>query len=477
MRLRPINIYVGLLAVTAATIIAQVDWTAIAGIPQPHFRALVVLTLIGVISEWLAVSVTVGRSSGGSSITFLPLLACVLLFGPDPTIFFWAVTGLIAEFFLKKKGTLRAAFNASQYIISAAVGGWAFSAAGGSALIDLLGTDPAANWASQLPPLVAFGVTFLLVNHAAVSLAIALSDGSSFAGIWAILVGRSGTNVFYDLLLSPLGVALAALYLAIGIAGFLVILLPLTFIRHAYATNTRLQQANRDLLRVLIKAIETRDPYTSGHSLRVQALAGSIARAIGLTSKRLEAVETAALLHDIGKIDVIYADILKKDGSLSQQERQVIESHVLKGVDLLTSLTSFPDEIIASVKHHHEWYDGSGYPEGISGERIPLGARIIMISDSVDAMLSDRPYRRALSLDAVHEQLRIYSGRQFDPALVEAVIAREVIGRHVGVFGPTASRSRGRAAKPEGDEGVAARSESQKLLKFSEPGVKAQLGG
>jgi putative nucleotidyltransferase with HDIG domain len=431
MRLRAIHIYVLALGTVALSVLWLMDWHTVADLGSGHLRALLFLTLIGIVSEWLSVSVKVGRASGGSSITFLPLLACVLLFGPEATIFFWAITGLVAEFFLKKKEPLRAAFNAAQYIVSAALAGWVFEASGGIALVDLLGVDPQANWATQMPALVAFGVTFLAVNHAAVSLAIALSEGASFSGIWAILIGRSGTNIFYDLLLSPLGVALAALYLSIGVSGFLVILLPLIFIRHAYATNSRLQQANRDLLRVLIKAIETRDPYTSGHSLRVQALSSSVARALGITGRRLDWIETAALLHDIGKIDVIYADILKKDGSLSVQERAVIESHVLKGVELLTSLTSFNDEVIRAVKHHHEWHDGSGYPDGIAGAEIPLGAKIIMLSDSIDAMLSDRPYRNALTLEQVYEQLTIYSGRQFDPDIVRTVIQTGVLHGYV----------------------------------------------
>lgn len=430
MRPKPIQLYVAVLGTAALGTLATLDWSRISALPPEHMRGLAFLTLVGIVSEWLAVSVRIGRGSGGSSITFLPLLACILLFGPEATVFFWAMTGLVAEFFLKRKETIKAVFNSSQYIISAKIGGSVFVATGGTGLVPLLDAGAHASWASQMPALVAFGVTFLVVNHAAVSLAIALSHGSSFRSTWSLLIGRSGTNVFYDLLLSPLGIALAALYMAIGISGFLAILLPLVFIRHAYATNTRLQQANRDLLRVLIKAIETRDPYTSGHSLRVQELSRSIARALGLGGRRLESIVTAALLHDIGKIDIIYADILKKDGALSNAERSVIESHVVKGVELLESLSAFNDEVIASVRHHHEWYDGSGYPDGISGEAIPIGSRIIMLSDAIDAMLSDRPYRRALSLREVHEQLRVYSGRQFDPIIVKTVIDTGVVERH-----------------------------------------------
>ena len=114
---------------------------------------------------------------------------------------------------------------------------------------------------------------------------------------------------------------------------------------------------------------------------------------------RIERIETAALLHDIGKIEAIYTEILKKPGDLSKEEREIIESHVTKGVELLTSLGSFPKEIIDAVRHHHEREDGKGYPDGIAGRQILLGARIIKVVDAIDAMLSDRPYRKALSID------------------------------------------------------------------------------
>jgi putative nucleotidyltransferase with HDIG domain len=206
--------------------------------------------------------------------------------------------------------------------------------------------------------------------------------------------------------------------------------LPLLFIRHAYLTILQLQQANRDLLKALVKAIETRDPYTSGHSLRVASLATRIADAIGLSPKRLGDVETAALLHDIGKIEAVYTEILGKPDHLTEEEREIIESHVTKGVELLEQLSSFPKEVVAGVRGHHERVDGKGYPDGLMDDQIPIGARIIKVCDAVDAMLSDRPYRKALDLPAVREQLEIYSGTQFDSEIVNAVLAGSIIEKH-----------------------------------------------
>jgi putative nucleotidyltransferase with HDIG domain len=208
-------------------------------------------------------------------------------------------------------------------------------------------------------------------------------------------------------------------------------LLPLLFIRHAYLNTYRLEHANRDLLKVLVKAIETRDPYTSGHSQRVAGLAGLIARSMNLSGRRVETIEMAALLHDIGKIDAVYTEILRKPDSLTQEERAIIESHVTKGVELLRSLHSVPEDVIAAVLHHHEREDGRGYPNRLRGHDISLGGKIIKVCDSVDAMLSDRPYRLALTTDQVRRELWENAGIEFDVEIVKCVMATHILEEHV----------------------------------------------
>src|SRR5690606_24983971 len=204
-------------------------------------------------------------------------------------------------------------------------------------------------------------------------------------------------------------------------------------IRYSYLSKVQLQQANRDLLRALVKAIETRDPYTSGHSLRVSSLARAIAEDLGLSRRQVEQVETAALLHDIGKIDMVYAPLIRKPGELTPEERTVIQSHATKGAELLRSLSSVDEEVIRGVRHHHERYDGSGYPDGLAGKVIPIAARIIMLSDSIDAMLSDRPYRRALTVEQARVELLRCSGTQFDPDIVEAILRANTLERADGL--------------------------------------------
>jgi putative nucleotidyltransferase with HDIG domain len=179
----------------------------------------------------------------------------------------------------------------------------------------------------------------------------------------------------------------------------------------------------------MVKAIEARDPYTSGHSLRVSRIAGALARAIGLPAKHVEQIETAALLHDVGKIHQEYALVLRKAGGLSPEEAALMRTHPIRSFELVRTISGFRGGVEAAVRHHHENYDGSGYPDGLSGPAIPVGARIIMIADTADAMTTDRPYRTALTYEQLVAELDRYSGSQFDPELVKAFKASPPIHR------------------------------------------------
>lgn len=425
-----IRTYVWAVCLTALLILATTDWSTLSFLRGGYAWGLGTLVLFGIFAEQQALTVKVGRSAGGSSIGFLPLLTIVLLFGPIAAIASFLAISTVVEYAIRRKTPLRANFNIAQHVVSTAIAGRAFSLAGGVPLMTMAGASRATALFDQLGPFVAFAVVFLIVNHAAVAMALALSQGLPFRKVWRKFVGPAGANLGYDLLIGPIAMAVAALYIEIGTRGLLLTILPFFFIRRSYLTNQQLQEANQDLLKALVKAIETRDPYTSGHSRRVQQLARSIAHSLGVTGRRAAAIENAALLHDIGKIEGIYSDILKKPADLSNEERAVIESHVTKGAELLASLTSLGDPVIRPVRHHHEHFDGSGYPDGLAGTSIPLGARIIKVCDAIDAMLSDRPYRRALGVDQVYEQMALYSGIQFDPEIVDCVLSNDLIRMH-----------------------------------------------
>jgi putative nucleotidyltransferase with HDIG domain len=420
-----LHLFIGAIVAAGLTVAVLQDWRELLTLSGEQFFGVAVLVVLGLFSEALALSLEVGKHSGSTSIIFIPVLVGLVLFGPAAALVIMVTAGVTAELAIRKKPAIRATFNAGQWALACGLGGLAFSRLGGLTFLQAGGAS-----VDLILPFAVFAAVLVLVNNAAVAGVIAISSGLPILEVWRKVTGRSGTNVLYDLLISPIALGIGLIYLPLKVAGLLVAFLPLLFIRHSYFTNQRLQQANRDLVKALVKAIETRDPYTSGHSLRVASLARDIAELVSLSDRQMDDIETAAILHDIGKIDAIYADLIQKPTDLSPDERAVIESHVTKGVELLRSVSSFPEHILDAVKHHHEREDGRGYPDGLTGAAIPIGAKIIKICDAVDAMLSDRPYRRAMSLVAVKTQLTQYAGVQFDARIVEAVVGSTVLERH-----------------------------------------------
>lgn len=175
------------------------------------------------------------------------------------------------------------------------------------------------------------------------------------------------------------------------------------------------------IIQALTAAIDAKDPYTSGHSERVARIAVRIAQELDLPSSRCYDLYVAGLLHDVGKIGVD-DEVLNKPGPLSADEFRKIQAHVEIGVNILRDLKKL-NHILPSVRHHHESYDGTGYPDRLSGEAIPIEARILAVADSFDAMTSDRPYRKRMSLMKIDEIFRDGRGRQWDPAVVDALTA------------------------------------------------------
>ncbi len=186
--------------------------------------------------------------------------------------------------------------------------------------------------------------------------------------------------------------------------------------------HQELRVAYIQTIRALAEAVDAKDPHTFGHSERVGVFASKMARELGLPKELIERVYIAGLLHDVGKIGVRDAVITKPD-RLTPDEYAEIKQHPEVGARILQPV-AFLSDLIDSVRHHHEWYDGDdrGYPARLCGDRIPLPSRIILVADTVEAMSSDRPYRKGMPLETVMQELREYSGSQFDPNCVEACL-------------------------------------------------------
>jgi HD-GYP domain-containing protein (c-di-GMP phosphodiesterase class II) len=174
------------------------------------------------------------------------------------------------------------------------------------------------------------------------------------------------------------------------------------------------------LLATFSAALEARDPHLRGHSARVTAIAESLARRLGWRGERLDALRLGASLHDVGKI-AVDASVLRKPGALTEEELAQIRTHPVAGARLIEGVDDF-HTALPYVRHHHERWDGGGYPDQLAGEEIPIEARLLGVADAFDAMTSDRSYRAALSVEQALAELERCAGTQFDPDLAETFI-------------------------------------------------------
>ena len=377
--------------------------------------------IVALIAEGMAVDfrIGIGPRQPQASVAFLPFIAGIIIFPPLVVVGMVALVVAVSQSVLRQSDWVRGPFNVAQSIISTGTAALAYHA--------VVGTS-AESWFDYIAfiPLV---ITFFGANVFLSSVAIGLLRDLPLLDVLRKVAGPRGSNLLYDICVSPLALLPAALYSSANVLGLIMTVLPLMVIRWAYKSKQEAIQANDDLLYVLVKAIETRDPYTSGHSVRVRALAQAIAVDMQLPDAKVQLIAKAALLHDIGKIDADYAAVIRKPHDLTPEERELIQTHAVRGAELLEGLTSVSREIVLGVRHHHERFDGHGYPDGLQGEDIPLAGRIIMICDSVDAMLSDRPYRKALPIETVRHELRRCEGTQFDPKIVEVMLSKGTLER------------------------------------------------
>jgi putative nucleotidyltransferase with HDIG domain len=330
---------------------------------------------------------------------------------------------------------IKVLFNAAQRALCVALGIMLYQEVGGGMPAAYLLPEatlrlPAVQ--KDLGLFFAIAAVYFAINTVALNAVIAISSGRRFREVWNL---NARGVLGYDIAASSLSIALAYLYtiservLGFGTLGFAAVLIPILVIRHIYGLYRKLQSSGRELLDLMVKAIEARDPYTSGHSLRVAALSRAIAHETKMSAEEVEEVYTAAILHDVGKIHEEFAPLLRKESKLTPEETALLQTHAVKSAELVGIISSFRGTVQDTVRSHHERWDGGGYPDGMAGEEIPLGSRIIMISDTTDAMTTDRPYRKRLPIEAVVSELQKYRGTQFDPKLVDLVVNSVTIRR------------------------------------------------
>jgi len=381
------------------------------------------------------------RVGARGSTAFVVHLASAALFGG-----FWGglITGASTALNAKVSGDRlpRAVFNTAQRVLSVVVGSLLYQVVlgGGSppAFLSSGNVEAAVVQRDLFLFFVQVGV-YVVLNKVLVAAVVSMKGERPFREVWHL---NSRGIIGYDLGAGVLSAMMAWFYvkadsIGYGPIGLILLILPFIGLRHIYAMYQGLQESGQELLQVMVKAIEARDPYTSGHSLRVRELSRAIALELQLSAQQIEEVETAALLHDVGKIHEEFAPLLRKESRLTDEETALMQTHAAKSAELVGIISKFRGPIQHAVRHHHERWDGQGYPDGITASSIPLASRIILIADTVDAMTTDRPYRKRLGLEIVIAELQKCRGTQFDPAIVDVAVSSVAVRRLIA--GPSGS--------------------------------------
>ena len=290
----------------------------------------------------------------------------------------------------------------------------------GGAIADLLGRGSSIQLVNFLAVLLGAGL-MVVMNILVVSVMLSIKTGQS---VRLVLYSDSRTFAASHFALAPLGWLMARTFSAEGSSGWWVALLfglPLYTTRLAYQRFNDMREMFTQTIGALAEAVDKRDPYTSKHSRRVMEIARDIGRDMRLGEDDLEALEWGGLLHDVGKIGV-RDDVLLKQERLTKDERIKMNSHPVLGEEIIRPVTRLSREL-PIIRHHHEWYNGSGYPDRLIGDEIPLNARILHVADAFEAMTAARPYRMTpLTAEQALGELRKFAGIQFDPRIVDAFV-------------------------------------------------------
>jgi putative nucleotidyltransferase with HDIG domain len=375
--------------------------------PLERFREILLFITLIVVAD--TAQITLPR--GGASIyASSPIdLAGIVLLGPSAMALVEAVASLFSEVVVQRRSAFKVAFNVPLLILTVGIAGIVYHAFPG----EWRGLDSPR----FLVPLTVSGLTYYAVNTVSISFIIGFQSKKSAYYIWRQNYMWTFFHIFSFL---PLGAIIALVYNSYGWWTILLFLVPIFLARHSFKLYVDMKEAHINTVAALTSAIDANDPFTHGHSYRVSRYALRVGRTMGLSARDMEILEYGALLHDIGKI-AIQHDILLKNDLLTEREFITLKQHPTIGADIVENL-KFLREAAVLVRYHHEQPNGRGYPDGLKGDEIPIGARVILVVDAFDAMTSDRPYRKGLELSRVVEQFEKHKGEQFDLEITELVL-------------------------------------------------------
>jgi putative nucleotidyltransferase with HDIG domain len=414
-RQRALQLYIAALAATAVIGIA-VCAVAIAVTPgdTSHWLLYVAFFLVfGIVCNtqqlYFSESNTVTMSTIGqiAALVTLPLPLAIVVASVAKAV------RMLQLRLTNRRNSRSTVLNTSSSVLSTGVGGLAFHALHGDSYL----------WSSHgptvllgFPAVVALGIGYHFVDVGTVAGAITLSSGESLRRIF----GQISTATWMpEMSLVAVGIIFAIVFHFSPVLSFFVVV-PVYLSMQSFGAVARLRKETVEAVLKMAESIDYRDTGTYEHSERLASLCERVAKSLGLTPEHVREVVLASRVHDLGKIG-ISNEILLKQGPLTLQERQIMEEHPVIGAKILSSYSSFK-ESVEIVRHHHERWDGRGYPDELKGEDIPVGSRIITVVDSFDAMTSDRPYRKGMSVTEAVERLKDGMGTQFDPRVCAAFI-------------------------------------------------------
>jgi putative nucleotidyltransferase with HDIG domain len=390
---------------------------SLASMPFQRPGLFTALLALSVISSVLKVDLPLGVGSSCISLSYAVDFTALLLLGP-PAAMLIAVASVWSQCTFRmneRNPAYKTVFSMATLALTIAASGTTYELLGGT-----FGVLPSA----PLQPLMAAAMMYFLINSLAVAAAFALATERSIVTVWhdnflwsvtSYVVGGIAAGIAVEVFhrAGQWHTALAVIPLFLTYRTYRIYLSRIADEQRRVAEWTQL---HRESTEVLARAIEAKDNGGSCHVERVQYYASTLARRLQLPELDVQAVEIAALLHDIGKL-AVPEHILSKPGPLTADERKKVQIHAQVGAEIVGAVP-FPCPVAPLIRSHHERWDGAGYPAGLRGEQIPVGARILAVVDCFDALTSERPYRRAVSQDVAVATLQQEAGTAFDPRIV-----------------------------------------------------------
>ena len=397
-----------ILVVTGLVTFSDPMWAAAVPPRATTLEALVVLAPVCVLTSFKRSRL---RIPVGLSLNAPILLASYLIAGP----FVAALIGSVDLLTRMRAPLIKRAFNAAQFILMAFAGGVVYIALGGVLADSFTSHDFAG---SVLAPMALSSLVAMVVNALLIIGIMRWAEHVSALSVWRTVF--SGSLLPY-LAYGLLGLLMAVLWSVGSPLAAILVVIPILVARWAYQQYAEQLNAYEATIRSLVKAVETKDAYTRGHSERVSRASVLIARHRGMTEDRVALLGYAGILHDVGKLGVP-TRVLQKTGPLTDREYALVQRHPGIGQELIREI-AFLREAYEGILHHHERLDGRGYPDGQRAEQIPEFARIIAVADAFDSMTSTRSYLGARTVDEALAELDRHGGSQFDRAMVDALVA------------------------------------------------------